>query len=83
LDLADLDSVRGAARWFTEQEAKFDILWNNAGIGANAVKFGERTVQGSEILKGIDCVVALLFTELLVPRLKATAAARNTPSRVI
>ncbi|KAJ8130666.1 hypothetical protein O1611_g2964 [Lasiodiplodia mahajangana] len=83
LDLSDLESVRQAARLFAEQESKLDVLWNNAGIGANAVKYGDRTVQGSEILMGIHCVAALLFAQLLLPQLKAAAAQGNTLSRVV
>ncbi|RWA09886.1 hypothetical protein EKO27_g5207 [Xylaria grammica] len=82
LDLSDLVSVREAASQFAQQETKLHVLWNNAGIGANAVKYGERTAQGSEILMGIHCVGALLFTQLLVPQLKA-AADDSAPSRVV
>ncbi|KAK6220540.1 hypothetical protein LQW54_001985 [Pestalotiopsis sp. IQ-011] len=82
LDLADLVSVRAAAQQFSQEENKLDALWNNGGIGANAVKFGDRTKQDLEILMGIHCVGALLFTELLVPQLKA-ASATGTPPRVI
>ncbi|KAI1811654.1 NAD(P)-binding protein [Poronia punctata] len=73
LDLADLSSVKQAALAFSEQETRLDVLWNNAGIGANGVQFGDRTTQGLEILLGTHCVGALLFTELLVPKLKAAA----------
>ncbi|ETS73445.1 hypothetical protein PFICI_15050 [Pestalotiopsis fici W106-1] len=82
LDLADLASVRTAAKEFAQKENKLDILWNNGGIGANAVKYGERTKQDLEILMGIHCVGALLFSELLVPQLKA-AAVQGAPSRVV
>ncbi|KAM0818261.1 putative Oxidoreductase [Seiridium cardinale] len=81
LDLADIASVRTAARQFAQEESKLDALWNNGGIGANAVQYGERTKQDLEILMGIHCVGALLFTELLIPELKA-ASVQGTPSRV-
>ncbi|KAK6189314.1 hypothetical protein LQW54_013394 [Pestalotiopsis sp. IQ-011] len=82
LDLADLALVRTAANEFAQKENELDILWNNGRIGANAVKYGERTKQDLEILMGIHCVGALLFSELLVPQLKA-AAVQGAPSRVV
>ncbi|KAI1307123.1 NAD(P)-binding protein [Xylaria venustula] len=83
LDLSDLVSVRTAASQFAQQETKLHVLWNNAGIGANAVKYGQRTAQGSEILMGIHCVGALLFTQLLIPQLKVAAATDGVPARVV
>ncbi|KAI5920288.1 NAD(P)-binding protein [Camillea tinctor] len=83
LDLSDIASVRNAAESFAQQESKLNVLWNNAGIGANAVKYGDKTTQGLEILIGIHCVAALLLAELLQPQLKAAAADGNAPSRVV
>ncbi|KAI1328682.1 NAD(P)-binding protein [Xylariaceae sp. FL0255] len=37
LDLADLISVRAAAETFTRKESRLDVLWNNAGIGGDAL----------------------------------------------
>ncbi|KAI1178914.1 hypothetical protein F4777DRAFT_40280 [Nemania sp. FL0916] len=74
LDLADLKSVKAAAEDFARQESKLDVLWNNAGIGANVLKFGERTAQDLEVFMGVHCVATLLFTQLLLPQLKAAAA---------
>ncbi|RYP75255.1 hypothetical protein DL770_007450 [Monosporascus sp. CRB-9-2] len=74
LDLRDLHSVKAAAHSFAQQEPKLDVLWNNAGTGANGIKFGERTAQDLEPMMGMHCVATLLFTELLVPQLKAAAA---------
>ncbi|KAI1748157.1 hypothetical protein F4782DRAFT_385219 [Xylaria castorea] len=74
LDLSDLKSVKAAAEEFASQEPKLDVLWNNAGIGANVLKFGERTAQDLEVFMGVHCVATLLFTQLLLPQLKAAAA---------
>ncbi|KAI8632859.1 NAD(P)-binding protein [Xylariaceae sp. FL1651] len=74
LDLADLKSVTAAAESFARQESKLDVLWNNAGIGANVLKFGERTAQDLEPFMGVHCVATLLFTQLLLPQLKAAAS---------
>ncbi|KAH9883924.1 hypothetical protein F4778DRAFT_774872 [Xylariomycetidae sp. FL2044] len=75
LDLNDLESVREAARRFSQHESRLDVLWNNAGLGAYRVAYGERTAQGFEPLIGVNCIATLLFTQLLLPQLKAAAAA--------
>ncbi|KAI1207927.1 uncharacterized protein F4807DRAFT_433757 [Annulohypoxylon truncatum] len=80
LDLSDLPSIKEAARQFAQQEPKLDVLWNNAGIGGNAAKFGEHTTQGLEPLIGINCVGALFFTELLLPQLTASRASETAGS---
>ena len=33
LDLDDLNVVRSAAKTFSEQESRLNIIWNNAGLG--------------------------------------------------
>ncbi|KAI0601366.1 hypothetical protein F4775DRAFT_541868 [Biscogniauxia sp. FL1348] len=78
-DLNDLNVVQEAAKEFAQQESKLDILWNNAGTGGNAVKYGERTKQGFEPLIGMHCIATLLFTELMRPFLQAAAAGSSTP----
>ncbi|CAJ2502782.1 Uu.00g101760.m01.CDS01 [Anthostomella pinea] len=80
LDLNDLDSVKAAAHSFAQQESKLDVLWNNAGAGANRVKLGERTAQGFEPMMGMHCVATLLFSALLTPQLKAAAAGAESTS---
>ncbi|KAI1376900.1 NAD(P)-binding protein [Hypoxylon crocopeplum] len=82
LDLSDLSSVRDMARRFAQEENKLDVLWNNAGIGPNAVEYGVRTAQDLELFMGVHCVGALLLAELLLPQLRA-AASSETPSRVV
>jgi NAD(P)-dependent dehydrogenase (short-subunit alcohol dehydrogenase family) len=79
LDLNDLESVKQAAETFSQQESRLDVLWNNAGTGGTAVQFGARTKQGLESMVGMHCVAALLFTQLLIPRLRAAVA--SSPSR--
>ncbi|KAJ5687270.1 hypothetical protein N7536_009889 [Penicillium majusculum] len=79
LDLNDLESVKGAATTFAQQESKLDVLWNNAGTGANLVEAGAKTAQGFEAMVGMHCIATLLFTELLRPQLRAAAAAPETP----
>ncbi|KAK1997959.1 NAD(P)-binding protein [Colletotrichum falcatum] len=75
LDLNDLTVVKAAAETFAKQESRLDVLWNNAGTGANAVTIGQRTAQDFEPMIGFHCIATLLFTQLLVPQLRAAAAA--------
>jgi NAD(P)-dependent dehydrogenase (short-subunit alcohol dehydrogenase family) len=85
LDLNDLASVKAAAAAFAQQETKLDILWNNAGTGANAVELGARTAQGFEPMAGMHLIATLLFTQLLLPQLRAAATAATaagTPGSV-
>ncbi|KAJ5148930.1 hypothetical protein N7448_000508 [Penicillium atrosanguineum] len=71
LDLDDLNAVRSAAKTFSEQESRLDIIWNNAGIGA--VKVGSKTKQGIEAHMGVNIIAPFLFTQLLLPKLQAAA----------
>ncbi|RSL60177.1 hypothetical protein CEP54_006882 [Fusarium duplospermum] len=75
LDLNDLHSVRASAAKFASQEAKLDVLWNNAGTGGYRVSPGAKTAQGLEPMVGMHCVATLLFTTLLLPQLRAAAGA--------
>lgn len=78
LDLNDLSSVKSAALTFAQIEDKLDILWNNAGTGANLVQPGARTAQGFEAMVGMHCIATLLFTQLLLPQLRAAVSASPT-----
>lgn len=79
LDLEDFNVVRSAAKTFSEQESRLDILWNNAAIGA--VPVGSKTKQGIEAHMGVNVVGPLLFTQLLLPKLQA--AATNFPKNSV
>ncbi|KAF4452205.1 short-chain dehydrogenase [Fusarium austroafricanum] len=74
LDLNDLENVKLAAQTFAQQENRLDVLWNNAGTGANLVEVGAKTKQGLEAMVGMHCVAALFFTQLLLPQLRTAAA---------
>ncbi|KXH43234.1 hypothetical protein CNYM01_03209 [Colletotrichum nymphaeae SA-01] len=78
LNLNDLESVKSAAEAFAQQESKLDVLWNNAGTGALGVEVGARTKQGFEAMIGMHCIAAQLFTQLLIPQLRA-AIGTNAP----
>ena len=79
LDLNDLKSVKEAAATFQQQETKLDVLWNNAGTGANIVQPGAKTQQGFEPMIGMHCIATLLFTELLLPQLRTAVASSSSP----
>ncbi|KAF5682979.1 alcohol dehydrogenase Bli-4 [Fusarium circinatum] len=79
LDLGSLASIKAAAASFRSMSARLDILINNAGI--MAVPEG-LTEDGYEIQFGTNHLGPALFTALLLPTLKATAAI-STDARVI
>ncbi|ETS86022.1 hypothetical protein PFICI_04047 [Pestalotiopsis fici W106-1] len=74
LDLDDLTSIKAAAAAFAAQESRLDIIWNNAGGG---YPVGSVSKQGIEAHMGSHCVAPLLFTNELLPLLRA--AARTAP----
>ncbi|CAI7620626.1 retinol dehydrogenase [Penicillium manginii] len=69
LDLADLDSVREAAEWFSHQELSLHLLINNAGV--MCVPY-EETKEGFEMQVAVNYIGHFLFTELLLPMLQRT-----------
>lgn len=72
LDLADLDSVRDCAERFLATGLPLPLLVCNAGLaGARGT-----TKQGFETTFGVCHVGHFLLTELLLPRIKASAPAR-------
>ena len=85
LDLNDLESVKAAAATFAQQESKLDVLWNNAATGPNRLPPGAKTAQGLEPMVGMHCVAPLLFTQLLIPQLRAatTTSDKSNSPRVV
>jgi retinol dehydrogenase 12 len=72
LDLGDLGSVRACANAFAHSGEPLHGLINNAGLA------GQRgiTASGFELAFGTNHVGTFLLTELLTPRLQASAPAR-------
>lgn len=75
LDLASLDSVRAFAAAFLERFTRLDVLIANAGV---MTRRRQLTADGLEMDFGVNHVGHFLLTELLLPRLKASA-----PSRIV
>ena len=74
LDLADLDSVRACAEAVLAKDEPLHVLINNAGLAG----LKGLTKQGFEITFGTNHLGHFLLTELLLPRLRASA-----PSRIV
>ncbi|WYZ46672.1 hypothetical protein EsH8_IX_000897 [Colletotrichum jinshuiense] len=79
LDLSSFESVKAAAKQFNESSSRLDILINNAGIMATPEGL---TKEGYEIQFGTNHMGHALFTQLLLPTLKRTAA-ENPDVRVV
>lgn len=72
LDLSDLNHIKSSAQEFLNKESRLDVLWNNAGVMVPPQ--GSTTAQGYELQLGTNNLAPFLFTKLLLPVLKKTAA---------
>ncbi|KAJ3554361.1 hypothetical protein NM688_g3147 [Phlebia brevispora] len=82
LDLANLASVRHAAKEFLSKERELNILFNNAGVMWCPVEL--LTADGFDMQFGTNVIGHFLFTELLIPALEE--GAKTSPdghSRVV
>lgn len=77
LDLASFESVRKAAATFLKACPRLDILVLNAGIMATTEGL---TPEGYEVQMGTNHMGHALLARLLLPALKASAAASDSPS---
>ncbi len=75
LDLADLSSVREAARTFLAKHDRLDGLVNNAGVVNNSYK---ESKDGFEMMFAVNHLGHFLLTELLIDVLK-----KSVPSRIV
>ncbi|WP_242088571.1 SDR family oxidoreductase [Curtobacterium sp. DN_7.5] len=80
LDLADLASVRRFADGIAQDDRPLDVLVNNAGVMAPPERF--ETVDGFELQFGTNFLGPFALTNLLLPQLLRTDAARTRPARV-
>ncbi|OCL12084.1 NAD(P)-binding protein [Glonium stellatum] len=72
LDLEDLSTIKRSAEEFLSKEPRLDVLVNNAGIMVPPA--GSKTRQGYDLQMGVNCIGPFLFTQLLLPILRKTAA---------
>lgn len=73
LDLGDLTTIKKSAETFLSKEKKLHVLFNNAGVMNPAQ--GSKTAQGYELQLGTNNIGPFMFTQLLLPALKAAANA--------
>ncbi len=73
LDLADLASVRTAARWMADQYGRLDLLLNNAGVMGTP---RTRTRDGFELQFGTNHLGHFALTTALLPLLDERPGAR-------
>lgn len=78
-DLADLASVRAAARLVMQRVPRIDRLINNAGIVSTRQRF---SVDGHELTFATNHLGPFLLTRLLLPGLAPTARIINVASKV-
>lgn len=76
LDLCSQKSIHEFVKLFLKEEARLDILVNNAGLGATAR--GLVTVEGFDMVFGVNYFGHFLVSMLLLNRLKESA-----PSRIV
>ncbi|OJD32888.1 short-chain dehydrogenase [Diplodia corticola] len=72
LDLAHLGSIKKSADEFMAKEQRLDVLTNNAGVMFPPK--GSKTEEGHDLQLGTNCLGPYLFTQLLLPLLRQTAA---------
>ena len=72
LDLSDLSTIKASAEEFLSKEDRLDVLWNNAGVMIPGP--GSKGAQGYELQYVTNILGPYLFTKLLLPILKKTAA---------
>jgi retinol dehydrogenase 12 len=78
-DLADLSSVRTAARAVLSRHGHIERLINNAGMVSTRQRF---SVDGHELTFATNHLGPFLLTRLLLPALTATARVINVASKV-
>jgi len=78
-DFASLASVRSLAETILNRHDRLDVLVNNAGIIAPRY---QRSQDGYELTIAVNHLVPFLLTNLLLDRLRASAAA-PAPARIV
>jgi NAD(P)-dependent dehydrogenase (short-subunit alcohol dehydrogenase family) len=71
LQLDDLTTIKTTVETFRNKESELHVLWNNAGVSNPPA--GSKSAQGYELQLATNVLGHLLFTQLLLPILRATA----------
>ncbi|KAI9452067.1 NAD-P-binding protein [Lactarius psammicola] len=80
LDLASLHATKAAAEEFARREGRLDVLINNAGRLYDDYVM---TVDGLEQTVEVNHVALSVFTQALLPLLKATASQPGSDVRIV
>jgi NAD(P)-dependent dehydrogenase (short-subunit alcohol dehydrogenase family) len=75
-DLSSLAEVRHLAQAIQRDEARLDVLINNAGIGTGGRGQRQTSADGHELRFAVNYLSVFLLTRLLLPLLKASAPGR-------
>src|SRR5439155_21456283 len=75
-DLSSLADVRRLAGEVLANEARLDVLVNNAGIGSADGEVRQESADGYELTFAVNYLSHFLLTSLLLDRLKESAPAR-------
>ena len=75
-DLSALAEVRRLADAVRQEHDRLDVLINNAGLGSGAARTRQTSADGHELLFAVNYLSGFLLTALLLPLLRASAAAR-------
>jgi NAD(P)-dependent dehydrogenase (short-subunit alcohol dehydrogenase family) len=77
--LDDLATIKTAVRNFLGKEDRLDVLFQNAGVSNPPI--GSVSPQGHELQLATNCLGPYLLTQMLLPKMIATAK-KSTPASV-
>jgi retinol dehydrogenase 12 len=80
VDLSDLTTIAPAVAEFTRRTKSGKLHWLNNNAGVMIPPKGSKSVQGHDLTYATNIYGPYLFTELLLPVLRATAASGDTPA---
>jgi NAD(P)-dependent dehydrogenase (short-subunit alcohol dehydrogenase family) len=78
LQLDDLSTIKASVETFNGKESQLHALWNNAGVSNPPA--GSVSKQGYELQLATNVLGPLIFTQLLLPTLRATARSSQPAS---
>ncbi|KDE03200.1 hypothetical protein MVLG_06291 [Microbotryum lychnidis-dioicae p1A1 Lamole] len=81
MDLCDLVSLKKSAEQFSSLEERLDLLYVNAGVAMPQVD--QLTKDGYDLTFGTNVLGHYYFVKYLIPSLRASAASRGKPARIV